>query len=231
MTCNAERCDNTCSTNAYDGRSSRARPARARPESGFRLIRWWSPMRIRRAAVGWPALLVSLCCTSASAQTTTPTPPVPGTPPPIQGSTTIVPAATPSDTLTQLLLAKAVPAQVVLILQAVTPDDVHESEGQGSVGAGADRQPPVGTGRRLRAVRINRDNLRPALAGLVHHRPQMHVRDAGVRAPVDDVARVNHGVGNSRPGATRGAGRIAERLSGAETVGMLASNPSGKRPR
>ena len=58
-------------------------------------------MRIRRAAVGWPALLVSLCCTSASAQTTTP--PVPGTPPPIQGSTTIVPAATPSDTLTQLV--------------------------------------------------------------------------------------------------------------------------------
>jgi hypothetical protein len=50
-------------------------------------------MRIRRTPIAGAAVLVSLCAAAASAQT----------PPPIQGSTTIVPAATASDTLTQLV--------------------------------------------------------------------------------------------------------------------------------
>jgi hypothetical protein len=47
---------------------------------------------IRRAPTGWAAFLVLVCCASASAQT----------PPPIQGTTTTVPAKTATDTLTQL---------------------------------------------------------------------------------------------------------------------------------
>ena len=59
-------------------------------------------MKIRRAPTGWAALLALVCCASASAQTTPP-PTIPGTTPPITGATTIVPAATPSDTLINLL--------------------------------------------------------------------------------------------------------------------------------
>jgi len=61
-------------------------------------------MKIRRSPIGWAALLALFCCSSASAQTTpAPTAPVTGTTPPIQGSTTITPAATAAETLTNLV--------------------------------------------------------------------------------------------------------------------------------
>ena len=56
---------------------------------------------IRRAPTGWAGLLALVCSAAASAQTPAPTP-TPGSTPPIQGSTTVVPAATVSDTLIQL---------------------------------------------------------------------------------------------------------------------------------
>ena len=60
-------------------------------------------MKIRRAPIGWAALLVLVCCASASAQTTPAPEPIPGTTPPIQGSTTIVPAPTAASVLTNLV--------------------------------------------------------------------------------------------------------------------------------
>ena len=42
-------------------------------------------------------------------------------------------------------------------------------------------------GRRLAAVRVDGDDLRPGLRAWCIDRPQVHVGDAGVRAPVDDV--------------------------------------------
>ena len=60
-------------------------------------------MKIRCAPTAWGAVLALVCCASVSAQTTPPDAPIPGTTPPIKGSTTIVPAATAADTLTNLV--------------------------------------------------------------------------------------------------------------------------------
>ena len=97
--------------------------------------------------------------------------------------------------LAQLIGPETKALQVIVILQAIAPQDVHDSQGQGGVGAGADRQPPVAARSRLAAVGVDGDDAGAGLAGLVHQRPQVNVGDAGVGAPVDDVAAVDHGLG------------------------------------
>src|SRR5262245_19990888 len=85
--------------------------------------------------------------------------------------------------------------QVIVVLQAIPPEYVHDAEGKRSVGAGTDRYPPVATGRRLAAVRVDGDDPGASLAGLVHDGPQVHVGDAGIRTPIDDVAGMDDGLG------------------------------------
>ena len=67
-------------------------------------------------------------------------------------------------------------------------------------------------------VRVDGDDLRAALAGLVLDRPEVDVGDGGVRAPVDDVAAVHRRLGvDHRPGAERdvAAGRAGGGADGA----------------
>ncbi len=114
------------------------------------------------------------------------------------------------DALAQLGGAEAVAREVIVILQAVAPEDVHDAEREGSVGAGADRQPPVALLGGLAAEGVDGHDAGAGLAGAMHQRPQVHVRDARVGAPVDDVARMDHRFGvdvRSRPERDIAAGR------------------------
>ncbi len=104
----------------------------------------------------------------------------------------------------QFVHADAVIFQVIRVFQLVTEEAVHDTERERGVGTGADRQPPVGRLRRFAAVRVDGDDLRPALPRLVHEYPQVTVRHLRIRPPIDDVAALNHRLRvDGRAGAER----------------------------
>src|SRR5204863_3175778 len=101
----------------------------------------------------------------------------------------------------------------------ITPDDVHQAQRQRGIRAGADGQPPVAACRCLAAIRIDADDLRPRFAGAVHDRPKVHVRNAGVRSPVDDVARMDYGFWIER--GSRAERHVAASGAGSRTDGAV----------
>ena len=84
-------------------------------------------------------------------------------------------------------------AQVVLVGQAVAPEDVHQAERQGRVSAGPGLDVPVASRGGWAAVGVDRHQGRPALAGLDHQAPEVAIGVRGVRAPVEDQLAAGHG--------------------------------------
>ena len=90
------------------------------------------------------------------------------------------------------------PVEVVPVNQPVAPEDVHQAQGQCSVGARPGLDVPV-TPRGGRAPeRVDRHQRRPGLPGLDHPAPQVAVGVDGVRSPVDDEPAL---LGRHRVGA------------------------------
>ena len=75
-------------------------------------------------------------------------------------------------------------------MQIFVDDDVHHAQRQRCVGAGVDRQIPVGARRSAGAVGIDDHQLRAIATGLRDERPQVNVVAVNVRGPSDDVARM-----------------------------------------
>ncbi len=105
-------------------------------------------------------------------------------------------------------------AEVVVVLQPVAPDHVHQAERQGGVGAGAGGDVPVGPLGGRAPVGVDRDDRRAALAGFDHQRPEVAIRDGGVRAPVEDQLAPGHGH------------RVGARPAAADRV--LVADPAGR---
>jgi hypothetical protein len=94
---------------------------------------------------------------------------------------------------------------------------VHHGEGQRAVGAGPDRDVPVGALGRAVAQRIDRHHLGPPLLRLFDERPHVQVGGPHVARPQDDVARmdealrVHSGRRPERHEVRRARARVAER--------------------
>jgi len=73
-----------------------------------------------------------------------------------------------------------------IIDQTITPEDVHQAQRQGGVGAGPGLDMPVAPGGGGTPIRVDRHQGRPLLASLDHQAPEVAIRVRGVRAPVED---------------------------------------------
>ena len=132
------------------------------------------------------------------------------------------------DATPQQLGADGAAGQIVVVLEAVAPDDVHQSQGERGIGPRAWLDVPVGATGGRALVGIDRDDRRAGLARLDHQAPEMAVGVGGVRAPVDDEPAPGHGhrVGAHSPAAhgvlvAEAAGRGADgpiQPRGAQTV-------------
>ena len=148
--------------------------------------------------------------------------------------------------------------EVVVVLEAVAPDDVHQAQGERGVGAGAGLDVPVGAAGGRAPVGVDRDDRRAGLAGLDHQAPEVAVGVGGVRAPVDDeLALRARPAGRPRAGRgpscirsparrpwRRSSGRASRRPAGGRTAGRgcstgacpssrsscRAGSPAGRRP-
>ena len=83
----------------------------------------------------------------------------------------------------------AVLAQERGIVQSLVHQDAHHGQQERQVGAGPDLDPFIRLGRRLRAARIERDDLRALLAplGETHHATGRDRADGGIVAHEEDV--------------------------------------------
>ena len=106
--------------------------------------------------------------------------------------------------LLKLRVADCVFLYVVAIDQIFIDDYIDHTQRQRAVGAGPDRNVPVGFFGGAIAHRIDHHHLRAATPGLRDNRPQMKVGTDYVTGPDDDVAGVNEAL---RVGAWRGTDR------------------------
>src|SRR5208337_1705616 len=90
----------------------------------------------------------------------------------------------------QVFETHRVAGNVVGVVEIFVDDDVHQAERQRGIGAGIDRQVPVGALGRARAIGIDNHQLRAFAASLFDKRPEMDVVAMNVRCPGNDVARV-----------------------------------------
>jgi len=90
--------------------------------------------------------------------------------------------------VTQLLKSERVFRDVVSVTQVLVDDDVHHGKRQSRIGSGIDRQVPVSTFGRTRAVGINDDKFCACASRLFNEWPEVDIVAVNVRAPRDDVA-------------------------------------------
>ena len=90
----------------------------------------------------------------------------------------------------ELVEAKCVISDPLLVGQAITYQDVHDRQHQRNVGAGKRLDEPVGGRCGLRADGIEHHHLGAVGTSLFDGRPEVAVRQLGVGAPQDDQLRV-----------------------------------------
>ncbi len=110
----------------------------------------------------------------------------------------------------------------------------HDPENERHIGAGPQRQMPIGSPSHRRASRIDDDESGARSPRLLHERREVDVRDRGVRAPHDDepavhdVVRVGREHRPERRLPRRARGRCADRVEdprGAELVEQAPGEP------
>src|SRR5208337_191512 len=90
----------------------------------------------------------------------------------------------------QVFEPDGVTRDIVGVEKILLNDDVHQAEGQRSIGAGIDGQVPIRAFRGARAVRIDDHQLRAFAPGFFDEGPEMNVVAVNIRAPGNDVARM-----------------------------------------
>ena len=95
--------------------------------------------------------------------------------------------------------------EIILIDQAVAPEDVHQAQGERRVGPGAGLDVPVGPSGGRASERVDRHQRRARFPGLNHPAPEVAVGVRGVGTPVDDQLATahRHRVGPQPPPAHR----------------------------
>ncbi len=107
--------------------------------------------------------------------------------------------------LRQRLEAERMTRDVIVVEPILAHQHMHEPERERGIGAGQQRDVLVALLGGRRAVRVDRDQLRPLALGLLRKAPQVQVRRDRVRAPEDDEPAV-------RERLHRGAGARAQRV-------------------
>ena len=116
---------------------------------------------------------------------------------------------------------------VVGVVQVLVQDHVHQPKRERGVGSGLHLQVHVGRLRGARAHRVDHNHARACLAGTLHERPQMQVRDDRVCAPENDqpcmldqfgVNPAEGAVGRRRPGAAGVAAHRSLEIRRAQAV-------------
>ena len=91
----------------------------------------------------------------------------------------------------QVFEAHGVAGDVIGVEKIFVDDDVHQAERESGIGAGMDRQVPIGALRGARAIGIDDHQLRALAASFCDEGPEMNVVAVNIRAPGDDVARMH----------------------------------------
>ena len=107
----------------------------------------------------------------------------------------------------------------VPVNQAVPRQDVHDSQGEGAVAAGADQENPVGGCGRGGLVGIDQPDRGPLLLRLVDHAEKMDAGGSRVDSPEDDEVALRHRVGVAGGGVPHD--RLPPRVLGRRTDGPV----------